>query len=207
MKFVIGIKESGKPRSANNNMEKKIAMKIMSILIVFLSLIFIYRVFLILVDLNRTKDLGRGYEYIDYGFAYWQFIDNEIGGVVPVKVVEFKFDEKYIIAVRVIVELYECYPSGTVEFNSANSSYNYTFYGNAIEYWIIDKTRNIAFMSQNIKKVEERLSSLDTSLTFRHKSYKKYIEQNLKDDETSQNDICILDNNISKYKSVEINPL
>jgi len=112
---------------------------------IFVAVILIFTV----MYLSTKDNLGNGYKYNDLGFDYWQTIVNKRGEVIPTKVVEFHSDSSYIIAVRIIVDIYECYDKNTVAFTPENNIALPFISRKKLQYWLIDKTHNTAYFSEN----------------------------------------------------------
>jgi len=164
--------------------------------------IFIATLLVFILYLNTKDNLGKGYKYHNLGYDYWQTIINKYGEVIPAKVVEFHSDSNYIIAVRIIVDIYECYDRNTTEFISENNVALTFISRKKLQYWLIDKIHNIAYFSENKNKVEDKINSLDLSLKFNNKDYKsniymRGIARHLNDKYT-----CILTNDPLKNKSL-----
>ena len=141
-------------------------------LIFFIIIIIIGLVSLYLNNIGE-QNLGKGYKYIDNGFDYWQFIVNKDGDeVIPVKVIEYHSDDKYIVAVRIIIEIYECYVKNTIGTTSSSSVYNDTINKKRLQYWLIDKEKEIAYVSETKEKIEEKITLFSSSLSFKDKDYK-----------------------------------
>jgi len=142
------------------------------------------------------KNLGNGYKLEDLGYDYWQSIVNTDGEVVPVKVVEYDSDDKYIISVRIIIELYECYAKDTTNYTSKNNIALPFLTKKKLQYWLIDKSGSIAYISKNKIRIEEKLELFNSSLRFNDKDYKDNRYMNTKGIENKLNPkhTCILSN-------------
>lgn len=118
------------------------------------------------------QNLGNGYKYVDAGYDYWQSIFSGEEEIIPIKVVEYHSNEKYILAVRVIMEIYECYEKNVITLISANSSYNDTINRKKLQYWLIDKTKKIRYISKDKSKIEQKIKTFNASLSFDNDDYK-----------------------------------
>jgi len=118
------------------------------------------------------QNLGNGYKYVDDGYDYWQTIFNKEEEIIPVKVIEYHSNNKYILAIRIVIEIYECYAKDVVDVTSSNSSYNDTINRKKLQYWIIDKEENIAYISEKKNNIEEKIKLLNVSLEFSNNDYK-----------------------------------
>jgi len=127
---------------------------------------------LILMFFITKNSLGNGYKFNDMGFDYWQSILNDKGEVVPVKVVEYDSDDRYIISVRIIIDMYECYDKNTVKFIPENNIALPFISRKKLQYWIIDKQKSIAYISENKINIEQKIKLLNLSLEFDDKDYK-----------------------------------
>ena len=147
------------------------------------------------IYLNTKDNLGNGYKYNDLGFDYWQTIVNKRGEVIPSKVVEFHANSSYIIAVRIIIDMYECYDKNTVTFTPENNIALPFISRKKLQYWLIDKKRNIAYFSEHKNKVEKKIKDLKLSLKFDNKDYKNNSYMNGKEGKLNSEYTCILTNN------------
>jgi len=157
---------------------------------------------LTVIYLNTKDNLGDGYKYNDLGFDYWQTIVNKGGEVIPSKVVEFHSDSSYIIAVRIIIDMYECYDKNTVTFTPENNIALPFISRNKLQYWLIDKTHNIAYFSENKNKIEDKIRFLKLSLKFSNKDYKNNSYMNGKVGQLNPEYTCILTNNPLENKNL-----
>jgi hypothetical protein len=131
---------------------------------------------------SPKTDLGRGYSFYDLGIHYWQSIYHGDHEVIPIRIVDYAWDERYILLQRDVVKLYGC------------PDHEATVFTGTMEYWIVDKNTDIAYVSSNKEKIHDKLKILHSNLTLPTKraNYKRYkfqsdirnchIENNIEDD-------------------------
>lgn len=162
----------------------------------------IYFLFLLVVVFfgynHFSSQLGDKYYFHDMGHDSWQTIKYDKIEVVPQTVVEYDSDNRFIIATRIVVELYNCYPKNTKDFNPKNSIASVVHYKHIIEYWLIDKKNKKAYISNNKEKIENKLIQLESKLAFKDKNYNEYTEMTIKD--RTELESCIIENAPEKNK-------
>ena len=141
------------------------------------------------------QDLGNGYKYVDNGYDYWQSIFNNEDEVIPVKVIEYNHNKRFIIAVRIVFEIYDCYNKNVKDLTETSVSYHDTINQKKLQYWLIDKEKEIAYVSEKKIKIEEKIKSLNVSLSFENKDYTDNIYMKGFKDKLNLEDICMLTNN------------
>jgi len=120
---------------------------------------------------QSTHDLGGGYFYTDMGYDFWQYIGRKDGEVVPVQVVEHESDSRYIIAVRVVIDLYKCYDKQATKLTPEHNIALPFISRKQLQYWLIDKQKNIAYFSRNRLRIEKTMRAKNVLLLFSHDDY------------------------------------
>lgn len=169
--------------------------KVVSIFILLIVIYYVANIF--------NQRLGDGYKFEDKGYDYWQSIFNQKGEVVPIKVLEYHSNDEYIIAVRLVLKIYECYDKNVVELISSKSNYNDTINTKTLQYWMINKGENIAYVSKNKNTINNKIKLLNISLNFDDKNYKKESIMKGKKSQLNPDYQCILTNDINKSKALK----
>ncbi|MCH9814195.1 MAG: hypothetical protein K0U47_09680 [Epsilonproteobacteria bacterium] len=92
--------------------------------------------------------------------------------VVPTKVVDTKYDNRYIFATRIIVDNYQCVDAKSEQLYIGSKIES------ALEYWIVDKQQKIVYISEDEEKIMKKLYMFDTDLEFNFsEKYEKEINE------------------------------
>jgi hypothetical protein len=149
--------------------------------------------------------LGNGYSYFDAGFDCWQSISKDGDEIIPVKVVEYKYDNRYIIAVRVVVELYKCYKQNVTIKTAKNIVAFPVVPKHQLQYWFIDKSRKIAYFSMHKEKINKIIKKNASKLAFSNHDYLQDIYMRLKTSDPNNEFECKLTNSpLQNNKSIHI---
>ena len=96
-----------------------------------------------------SQDLGDGYSFVSAGPLQKYIL---LGGEYAVRnvVADFDYDEMAIIAVRLVVEEYECDPGPTLtEVVTEN-----------VEFWVIDKSERVSVGPMSLEEFQSRRQAL-----------------------------------------------
>ena len=172
-------------------------MKKVPLMKITIFIFLIYSIYKVIFP-TTTKDLGNGYVYYDNADGLRQYITNSKKDIVPEKVVDFDFDDDFIIATRIIVNIYRCCTKDIVECKGMNVVMFNPIYLKKLEYWLIDKKENIAYVSLNKHTIESKLQDFHSDLKFNNDTYSNDNAMIMQSDENPSDNICILENDPSK---------
>jgi hypothetical protein len=167
-----------------------------------LTIIFLIGFFIIFYNFfidNKKTNLGNGYYFYE-GYDYWKSIGNTNGEIVPVEVIAYDYDANYIIAVRNVVELYKCYENGSTLIPQNNIALPVVT-PSKLQYWLIDKDNDVAYITEKKAVMQKKLDSLKTKLKFESLLNNNRNNKFSKHPPTEYN--CILENDPLKSKAIK----
>ncbi len=115
------------------------------------------------------NNLGDDYYYAESDIKNKWILKNN-WTIVPRTVIEYSVDNKYIIAVRIVTNEYNC-------GNEKEGVYNYGESTDRLEYWLVDKKKKIVYYSLFKDKITQKLQSSNSRLIFKIKKYDKEIQK------------------------------
>ncbi len=172
-------------------------MKKILLIIVTVFILLVYSVYKFISPQSKT-DLGNGYNYSSEADGWQQYITHEQNYVVPEKVVYFDYDDNFIIAKRIVINLYRCCNKSVAECKGKNIISFNSIYLKKLEYWLVNKKENLAYTSLNKRKIELKLQDFNSKLKFNNKTYIDDTAMIIGSSENPSDKMCIIENNPSK---------
>lgn len=147
---------------------------------------------------RTTEDLGAGYIYSSHPDDTGQYIVKNKNYIVPEEVAYYDFDDDFIIATRIIVNIYRCCHNDLSKCEGSNFIMFNFINLKKLEYWIIDKKENIAYVSLDKHLIELKLQDFDSDLKFNNDTYSDDNAMIMQSSENPSDKICVLENDPSK---------
>lgn len=169
-------------------------MKKILLIKITIFMLLVYSIYKFISPQSKT-DLGEGYIYSSETDGWQQYITHNQNYVVPEKVVDFDYDDNFIIATRIIINLYRCCNKSVTECKGENIISFNSIYLKKLEYWIINKKENLAYTSLDRDKIELKLQDLHSKLKFENKTYINDTAMVIVSSENPSDKMCILENN------------